>query len=188
MFTYIERSSMAKLFTYELIVFLYCKKQHCLIMVNLYWMKQNDLIFNLCCKNQYGLNVYLYCTNQDGVIVYIYCNNQYRLIVFIYWWYHLFRRCFRCRVCGLQLSLRTFHFDQENDPDVYCKNHVPKFVGTIDGEALNVRTALNAPKVTKTKEVKGQIISKKEVFKLMRSYLIYLWKVCSLLVHWRNKL
>jgi len=107
---------------------------------------------------------------------------------FIYLWYHLFRRCFRCRVCGLQLSLRTFHFDQENDPDVYCKNHVPKFVGTIDGEALNVRTALNAPKVTKTKEVKGQIISKKEVFKLMRSYLIYLWKVCSLLVHWRNKL
>ncbi|XP_052802436.1 hillarin-like isoform X2 [Mya arenaria] len=65
------------------------------------------------------------------------------------------RRCFRCRVCGLQLSLRTFHFDQENDPDVYCKNHVPKFVGTIDGEALGVRTALNAPKVTKNKEYRS---------------------------------
>jgi hypothetical protein len=31
---------------------------------------------------------------------------------------------------------------------------VPKFVGTIDGEALGVRTALNAPKVTKNNEVR----------------------------------
>ncbi|KAL4224109.1 hypothetical protein ACF0H5_017563 [Mactra antiquata] len=67
------------------------------------------------------------------------------------------RRCFRCRVCGLQLSLRTFHFDQENDPDVYCKNHVPRFVGTIDGDALGVRTALNAPKVTKNNEFRGSV-------------------------------
>ena len=50
-------------------------------------------------------------------------------------------------MCGLQLSLRTFHFDQENDPDVYCKAHVPKLVGTIDADALGVKSALNAPKL-----------------------------------------
>lgn len=63
------------------------------------------------------------------------------------------RRCFRCRVCGLQLTLRTFHFDQENDPDVYCKNHVPKFVGTIDGEALGVKAAINAPKLGNNRDL-----------------------------------
>jgi len=45
---------------------------------------------------------------------------------------------------------------------------------------------LNAPKVTKTKEVKGQIISKKEVFKLMRSYLI--WKVFTDVINYNLEL
>lgn len=56
------------------------------------------------------------------------------------------RRCFRCRICGLQLTLKSFHFDQENDPDVYCGSHVPKLVGSIDADAMGIRAALNAPK------------------------------------------
>ncbi|KAH3889567.1 hypothetical protein DPMN_013626, partial [Dreissena polymorpha] len=68
-------------------------------------------------------------------------------------------RCFRCRVCGLQLTLRTFHFDQENDPDVYCKNHVPKFVGTIDDQALGVRMALNAPKANHLEKYRGSVFN-----------------------------
>lgn len=76
------------------------------------------------------------------------------------------RRCFRCRICGLQLTLRTFHFDQENDPDVYCKNHVPKFVGTIDGEALGVKAALNAPKVKKNNEFVGSVYNPEWQFKV----------------------
>lgn len=56
------------------------------------------------------------------------------------------RRCFRCRVCGIQLTLRTFHWDQENKPDVYCQAHVTKLVGSIDTEAVGIKSALNAPK------------------------------------------
>ena len=58
----------------------------------------------------------------------------------------VYRRCFRCRVCGLQLTLKSFHFDQENDPDVYCGSHVPRLVGTVDSEAMGIKAALNAPK------------------------------------------
>ncbi|XP_071093705.1 hillarin-like isoform X1 [Haliotis cracherodii] len=56
------------------------------------------------------------------------------------------RRCFRCRVCGLQLTLRTFHWDQENQPDVYCNAHVPKHVAKIDKDSVGIKSALNAPK------------------------------------------
>lgn len=56
------------------------------------------------------------------------------------------RRCFRCRVCGIQLTLRTFHWDQENSPDVYCQAHVTKLVGSIDKDSVGIKSALNAPK------------------------------------------
>ena len=57
------------------------------------------------------------------------------------------RRCFRCRVCGLQLTLKTFHWDQGNDADVYCGVHVPKLgPGTLDQEAVGIKSALNAPR------------------------------------------
>lgn len=56
------------------------------------------------------------------------------------------RGCFRCRVCGLQLSLRTFHWDQHNEPDIYCSSHVPKLVGTIDSESMGIKSAVNAPR------------------------------------------
>ena len=56
------------------------------------------------------------------------------------------RRCFRCRVCGLQLTLKTFHWEQENTPDVYCPAHVTKFVGHINKDAIGIKAALNAPK------------------------------------------
>lgn len=57
------------------------------------------------------------------------------------------RRCFRCRVCGLQLTLRTFHWDQDRNPDIYCQVHVSKLVGSIDKDAMGIRSALNAPKM-----------------------------------------
>lgn len=56
------------------------------------------------------------------------------------------RRCFRCRTCGLQLTLRTFHWDQENSPDIYCNAHVAKLVGNIDSQSMGIKSALNAPK------------------------------------------
>jgi len=56
------------------------------------------------------------------------------------------RRCFRCRVCGLQMTLKTFHWDQENHPDVYCSAHVTKIVGSIDKDAIGIKSALNAPR------------------------------------------
>lgn len=56
------------------------------------------------------------------------------------------RRCFRCRVCGLQMTLKTFHWDQDNHPDVYCNVHLTKFVGSIDKDAVGIQLALNAPK------------------------------------------
>ncbi|XP_014779999.1 hillarin isoform X1 [Octopus bimaculoides] len=56
------------------------------------------------------------------------------------------RGCFRCRVCNLQLTLRTYHWDQYNEPDIYCVSHVPKLVGTIDSESMGIKSAVNAPR------------------------------------------
>ncbi|KAK0068778.1 hillarin-like isoform X1 [Biomphalaria pfeifferi] len=56
------------------------------------------------------------------------------------------RRCFRCRICGLQLTLRTFHWDQTTAPDIYCHAHVPRHVGCLDNESVGIKTAINAPK------------------------------------------
>lgn len=58
------------------------------------------------------------------------------------------RRCFRCRVCGLQLTLRTFRWQQDGQPsDVYCHGHLPKIVGLINKDAMGIQSALNAPKL-----------------------------------------
>ncbi|XP_022337039.2 hillarin-like [Crassostrea virginica] len=58
------------------------------------------------------------------------------------------RRCFRCRVCGLQLTLRTFRWQQDGQPaDVYCHGHLPKIVGIINKDAIGIQSALNAPKL-----------------------------------------
>lgn len=56
------------------------------------------------------------------------------------------KRCFRCRLCGLQLTIRTFYWNQGGETDVYCGVHAPKLVGKIDGEAIGIKSALNAPK------------------------------------------
>ncbi|KAK3790825.1 hypothetical protein RRG08_038315 [Elysia crispata] len=57
------------------------------------------------------------------------------------------RRCFRCKICGLQLSLRTFNWDQSNNPpDIYCQAHMPRHVGSIDSQAVGIKTAIGAPK------------------------------------------
>lgn len=56
------------------------------------------------------------------------------------------RRCFRCRDCRLQLSLRTFHWSPGRVQDIYCAVHLPKLVGTIDEQAMGIRSALNAPR------------------------------------------
>lgn len=58
------------------------------------------------------------------------------------------RRCFRCRVCGLQLTLRTFRWQPDGQPsDVYCHGHLPKIVGIINKDSMGIQSALNAPKL-----------------------------------------
>ncbi|ESO98694.1 hypothetical protein LOTGIDRAFT_78799, partial [Lottia gigantea] len=65
------------------------------------------------------------------------------------------RRCFRCRTCGLQLTLRTFRWDQENHSDIYCHVHAPKHVGRIDHDSMGIKSALNAPK--RGANISGQV-------------------------------
>ncbi|XP_059163218.1 hillarin-like [Physella acuta] len=69
------------------------------------------------------------------------------------------RRCFRCRICGLQLTLRTFHWDQSTAPDIYCHAHVPRHVGCLDNEAVGIKSAMNAPKrgVTISDQTRGSV-------------------------------
>ncbi|KAK6190125.1 hypothetical protein SNE40_002058 [Patella caerulea] len=47
------------------------------------------------------------------------------------------KQCFRCRICGLPLSLQTYHrnpVNGSNDNEVYCKTHVGKTIGEIKGQ------------------------------------------------------
>lgn len=86
------------------------------------------------------------------------------------------RRCFRCRICGLQLTLRTFHWDQENQvEDVYCNVHVPKLVGTIDQESLGIKSALKAPKRGTNANEQVSIIRRQSAMRhvLRNQYMIY---------------
>ena len=58
----------------------------------------------------------------------------------------------RCRVCNLQLTLKTFLVSEETSPDgatrtrvVYCSVHQPKQTrGHITGDAVGIRSALEA--------------------------------------------
>ncbi|CAG0888528.1 unnamed protein product [Darwinula stevensoni] len=57
--------------------------------------------------------------------------------------------CFKCVVCGTTLSLRTYCNNQHDheDKEVYCCSHAPKIgPGHVDGSAVGIRAALNAPK------------------------------------------
>ncbi|OWF35614.1 hillarin-like isoform X1 [Mizuhopecten yessoensis] len=69
------------------------------------------------------------------------------------------RRCFRCRVCGLQMTLKTFHWDQENTPDVYCNVHLTRMVGSIDKDAMGIQSALKAPKrgINANEQIRGSL-------------------------------
>lgn len=49
--------------------------------------------------------------------------------------YH--RQCFRCRICGLLLTMQTFYRNDANDTtdkEVYCKSHVGKNIGQVKYE------------------------------------------------------
>ena len=45
------------------------------------------------------------------------------------------KQCFRCRICGLPLTHKTFHRNSQNnnknDFDVYCRTHIGKNIGQI---------------------------------------------------------
>ena len=44
------------------------------------------------------------------------------------------KKCFRCRICGLPLTMQTFYRNDSNgshDKEVYCKTHVGKEIGQI---------------------------------------------------------
>ncbi|BFU21318.1 LIM domain containing protein [Entamoeba histolytica HM-1:IMSS-B] len=53
--------------------------------------------------------------------------------------------CFKCKECGLHLTLKNFFFDQGTQA-VYCKNHVPKATATAVTDSIAIKQALNAPK------------------------------------------
>ena len=59
--------------------------------------------------------------------------------------------CFRCVVCGSKLSLKSYYNNQydSEDKEVYCIQHVPKIgAGRIDKDAVEIKAALNVPKVS----------------------------------------
>ena len=59
--------------------------------------------------------------------------------------------CFRCVVCNSKLTLKTYYNNQfsSEDKEVYCSQHVPKIgAGRIDKESVEIKAALNVPKVS----------------------------------------
>lgn len=55
--------------------------------------------------------------------------------------------CFKCRECGVKLTLQTYFTNQRDtrDADVYCRTHVPRLgPGTVDGNALSILTSKNS--------------------------------------------
>ncbi|XP_021342152.1 hillarin-like isoform X1 [Mizuhopecten yessoensis] len=57
------------------------------------------------------------------------------------------RQCFRCRVCGIPLTMQTFYRNDANgtnDKEVYCKTHVGKGIRQIqaEGQPIDVTHAL----------------------------------------------
>jgi len=66
--------------------------------------------------------------------------------------------CFKCAECGSKLTLRTYCNNQndQEDKEVYCSSHQPKIgPGTVDGEAVLIRSALNVPKTYEAPRVRG---------------------------------
>lgn len=58
--------------------------------------------------------------------------------------------CFKCRECGVKLTLQTFFTNQRDtrDVDVYCRTHVPRLgPGTVDGNALSILTSKNSKEI-----------------------------------------
>lgn len=58
------------------------------------------------------------------------------------------KQCFRCRVCGLPLTMQTYHRNDANgsaDKEVYCKTHVGKPLGQIarERQPLDLESAYN---------------------------------------------
>ncbi|CAH1779952.1 unnamed protein product [Owenia fusiformis] len=69
--------------------------------------------------------------------------------------YH--RQCFRCKVCGIQLTIKNFQWvDEESSSidgdgaqrEVFCEGHVPKNTARFGKDALGIQSALHAPKGT----------------------------------------
>lgn len=57
------------------------------------------------------------------------------------------KQCFRCRICGLPLTMQTFHRNDANgstDKDVYCKTHVGKLLDQVrfERQPLDIENAL----------------------------------------------
>lgn len=82
--------------------------------------------------------------------------------------------CFKCRECGVKLTLQTYFTNQRDtrDSDVYCRTHVPRLgPGTVDGNALNILTSKNSKDIKFSRYSKGsdadillssKVISQKE--------------------------
>ena len=59
------------------------------------------------------------------------------------------RQCFRCTVCMQHLTVKTYHLNpvELQDKEIYCVTHVPQLSSHgLDGQAMGIRRALNAPK------------------------------------------
>lgn len=65
------------------------------------------------------------------------------------------KACFRCRICGLPLTMQTFYRNDANgsaDKEVYCKTHVGKGINQIQQERAVIQGLENgfAPDRTDT--------------------------------------
>uniref|UniRef100_A0A2R5L8Y0 Putative microtubule-associated protein futsch n=1 Tax=Ornithodoros turicata TaxID=34597 RepID=A0A2R5L8Y0_9ACAR len=88
--------------------------------------------------------------------------------------------CFKCRECGVKLTLQTYFTNQRDtrDSDVYCRTHQPRLgPGTVDGNALNILTSKNSKDIKFSRYSKGsdaeillssKVISQKDDFDVMR--------------------
>lgn len=70
--------------------------------------------------------------------------------------YH--RGCFKCLVCGIQLSLKTFHrVVMETTKEVFCQSHAPKLKKSVGQDSVGIRTAIDAQKQAGDKVKSSQI-------------------------------
>ena len=83
---------------------------------------------------------------------------------------HLHRNCFRCKECGLMLSLNNFvlaRVEELGEKDVFCKAHAPKpNKNRLDPEAIGIKMAVHSQQLNKTSSFNTQVRNKYNIIDL----------------------